>query len=82
MARLDVFGFAPRDDIRPGQSDLGLLVELSTVRPHDLVDAYLGLLDQLRAVLAVKTDLVMVDAVKNRFIAADSERTKQIRYAA
>jgi len=36
-----------------------------------------GILDELRAVLAFEIDLVMVDAVKNRFIAADIERTKQ-----
>ena len=82
VARLDVFGSALRDDFRPGQSDLDLLVEFSPMHPHDLVDAYFGLLDELRAVLAVETDLVMVDAVKNRFIAADIERTKQILYAA
>jgi len=52
------------------------------MHPHDLVDAYFGLLDELRGVLAVEIDLVMVDAVKNRFIAADIERTKQILYAA
>jgi predicted nucleotidyltransferase len=66
VACLDVFGSALRDDFRPGQSDV----------------AYFGLLDELRAVLAVEIDLVMVDAVKNRFIAADIERTKQILYAA
>jgi len=82
VARLDVFGSALRDDFRLGQSDLDLLVDFGAMHPHDLVDAYFGLLDELRAVLAVEVDLVMVDAVKNRFIAADIERTKQILYAA
>ena len=82
VARLDVFGSALRDDFRPGESDLDLLVDFSSDNPHDLVDAYFGLLDELRAVLAVKVDLVMVGAVKNRFIAADIERTKQMLYAA
>lgn len=49
VARLDVFGSAVRDDFRPAESDV---------------------------------DLVMVDAVKNRFIAADIKRTKQVLYAA
>ena len=70
VARLDVFGSALRDDFRPGQSDLDLLVEFGAMHPRD------------RVVLAVEIDLVMVDAVKNRFIAADIERTKQILYAA
>jgi hypothetical protein len=82
VARLDIFGSALRDDFRPGESDLDLLVDFSSNNPHELVDAYFGLLDELRAVLAVKVDLVMVGAVKNRFIAADIERTKQLLYAA
>jgi hypothetical protein len=82
VARLDIFGSALRDDFRPGESDLDLLVDFSSMNQHDLVDAYFGLLDELRAVLAVKVDLVMVGAVKNRFIAADIERTKQMLYAA
>ena len=82
VTRLDVFGSALRDDFRPGESDLDLLVDFGPMNPHDLVDAYFGLLDELRAVLAVEVDLVMVGAVKNRFIAADIERTKQVLYAA
>jgi uncharacterized protein len=82
VARFDVFDSALRDDFRLGEIDLDLLVEFGPMHPHDLVDAYFGLLDELRAVLAVEIGLVMVDAVKNRFIAADIERTKQILYAA
>jgi len=82
VARLEVFGSALRDDFRPGESDLDLLVQFEAMHPHDLVDAYFGLLEELRKVLAVEIDLVMADAVKNRFIAADIERTKQPLYAA
>jgi predicted nucleotidyltransferase len=82
VARLDVFGSALRDDFRLGESDLDLLVDFGPMSPQDLVDAYFGLLDELRAVLAVEVDLVMVGAVKNRFIAADIERTKRMFYAA
>ena len=46
------------------------------------VDAYFGLLDDLRDILGAKVDLVMVDAVKNRYVAASIERTKQAIYAA
>ena len=81
VARLDVFGSALRDDFRPGESDLDLLVEFGLMDPPDLVDAYFGLLDELRVVLAVDIDLVMVDAIKNRFIAANVERTRQVLYA-
>ncbi len=82
VARLYVFGSATRDDFRPGESDIDLLVEFAPVSPHDLVDAYFGLLDELRSVLDTSVDLVMADAVKNRYIAAEIERTRQVLYAA
>jgi predicted nucleotidyltransferase len=50
--------------------------------PHARVDAYFDLLDDLRSILGGEVDLVMADAVKNRYIAADIERTKQALYAA
>ena len=46
------------------------------------LDAYFDMLDELRALLGVDVDLVMVGAVKNRYIAADIERTKRALYAA
>jgi predicted nucleotidyltransferase len=82
VLRLDVFGSALRDDFRVGESDVDLLVEFEPMGPHQLVDAYFDLLDELRALLGVEVDLVMSDAVKNQFIAADIERTRQALYAA
>lgn len=82
VARMFVFGSALRDDFRPGDSDIDLLVEFEPLSPHELVDAYFELLDELRAILGMPVDLVMSDAVKNRYIAADIDRTKQVLYAA
>jgi hypothetical protein len=82
VVRLDAFGSALRDDFRPGKSDVDLLVEFAAMQPHDLADAYFGLLDELRALLAVDVDLVMADAVRNRYIAREIEATKQLLYAA
>ena len=82
VMRLDVFGSALRDDFRPGKSDVDLLVEFAPMEAHALADAYFGLLDELRALLGGDVDLVMVDAVKNRYIAREIERTKQRVYAA
>lgn len=82
VARLDIFGSALRDDFRPGESDLDLLVEFRPMDPHALADAYFGLLDALRELLGPDLDLVMADAVKNRYIAREIERTKQLFYAA
>jgi predicted nucleotidyltransferase len=82
VVRLDVFGSALRDDFRPGESDVDLLVEFAPMEPHALADAYFGLLDELHKLLGVEVDLVMTGAVKNRFIARNIERTRQLLYAA
>ena len=82
VVRMHVFGSALRDDFRPGDSDIDLLVEFEQMSPYDLADAYFDLLDELRSILGTSVDLVMADAVKNRYIAADIERTKQVLYAA
>ena len=82
VLRLDAFGSAVRGDFRPGDSDVDLLVEFGPMDVYARVDAYFDLLDEFRGILGAEVDLVMVDAVKNRYIAADIERTKQALYAA
>lgn len=82
VARLDALGSALRDDFRLGESDVDLLVEFRPMDPFALVDAYFGLLDELREILTTDVDLVMSDAIKNRYIAANVERTRQALYAA
>jgi predicted nucleotidyltransferase len=82
VARMDVFGSALREDFRPGDSDIDLLVEFSPMQPADLANAYFNLLDDLSSILDSPVDLVMSDAVKNPYIAADSDRTKQVFYVA
>ncbi len=52
------------------------------MEPYARVDAYFGMLDELRELLSMKVDLVMAGAVKNRYIARDIERTKQVIYVA
>lgn len=82
VLRLDAFGSAVRGDFRPGDSDIDLLLEFGPMDAYARIDAYFGLLDELRGILGTEVGLVMVDAVKNRYIAADIERTKQALYAA
>ena len=81
VVRLEAFGSALRDDFVPGQSDVDLLVEFAPLESYALVDAYFGLLDELRSFLG-EVDLVMVGAVKNPYIARAIEREKQLLYAA
>jgi len=82
VARLYVFGSALSDGFRPGQSDLDLLVEFAPMEGYARVDAYFGMLDELRTLLDMKVDLVMAGAVKNPIIAREIERTKEDLYAA
>jgi predicted nucleotidyltransferase len=82
VARLFLFGSALRDDFRPGESDVDLLVEFGPMDPYVKAQAYFDMLDELRSLLGMDVDLVMTGAVKNRYIARDIERTKQMLYAA
>jgi predicted nucleotidyltransferase len=82
VARLFAFGSALRDDFRPGESDVDLLVEFEPMDGYDRAYAYFDMLDELEAALGNKVDLVMAGAVKNRYIRAEIERTKQMLYAA
>ena len=82
LVRLEAFGSALRDDFVPGQSDVDLLVEFEPSGSYALVEAYFGLLDELRGLLGADVHLVMVGAVKNPYIARAIEREKQLLYAA
>ncbi|MCY3767089.1 MAG: nucleotidyltransferase domain-containing protein [Gemmatimonadetes bacterium] len=82
VIRLDAFGSALRDEFQPGRSDVDLLVELGSMEPYDRVDAYFGLLEDLRAILGEQVDLVISGAVKNPYIAREIARTKELLYAA
>ena len=82
VVSLYLFGSATGDDFRPGHSDVDLLVDFGSMGGYDKAHAYFDLLDELREALGTEVDLVMVGAVKNRYIAADIERTKQMLYAA
>lgn len=82
VMRLDAFGSALRDDFRPDESDLDLLVEFAPMEPYARVDAYFGMLEDLKSLLGLEVDLVMVGAVKNPYIARDIERTRRMLYAA
>ena len=81
VRRLDAFGSALRDDFTPGESDLDLLVEFVPMEPYARVEAYFGMLEELRALLGMEVDLVMAGAVKNPYIARDIERTRRMLYA-
>jgi len=56
VVRLFVFGSALRDDFRPGESDVDLLVEFGPMGGHAKAHAYFDLLDELSALLGTNVD--------------------------
>ena len=82
VVRLDIFGSALREDFVPDRSDIDFLVDFGPMPPFDKPDAYFGLLNELRTILGTEVDLVMVGALKNRYIRDDINRSKQQLYAA
>jgi predicted nucleotidyltransferase len=80
VKRLFVFGSAIRDDFRPGESDVDLLVEFAPIGGHAKFHAYFEILEELQSVLGNKVDLVMSGAVRNAIIKREIEKTKRLIY--
>ena len=82
VAHMHAFGSVVRSDYRHGESDIDLLVEFQPCEPGTLYRTYFSLLRELRKSLSAPVDLVMVDAVRNPYIKATIEASKQEIYAA
>jgi uncharacterized protein len=83
VSRLEVFGSASGDDFDPLRSDVDLLVEFHTSKTEsDPLGEYFGLKAQLEAVLDRPVDLLVLGAVKNPYLQARIENSKQLVYAA
>lgn len=79
VRRLDIFGSAARgDDFDPARSDIDFIVEYQ--QEGTSLGAFLSLRDGLRDLLDRNVDLTMANAVRNPFIRADIDRTRQIVY--
>ncbi len=82
VQKLIAFGSAIRDDFRPGESDVDLLVEFAPIGGHAKFHAYYAMLDELQRMLGTKVDLVMSGAERNAIISREIEKTKRMIYAA
>ena len=83
VKRLEVFGSAARgSDFDPARSDVDLLVtyESSTSRPT--LEEYFAFREQLEALFGRSVDLVMAGAVRNPYVRADIERSRELVYEA
>ncbi|NBQ22293.1 MAG: hypothetical protein EBU30_11785 [Synechococcaceae bacterium WB6_3B_236] len=82
IERLFVFGSAIREDFRPGESDIDLLVEFGPIDVTKKFHVYLDAREAFRRIFNADVDLVMRGAVKNKVIAKEIDRTKKLIYAA
>ena len=82
IERLFIFGSALREDFRPGESDIDLLVEFGPIDISKKFHIYLEARSAFSKILQTEVDLVMSGAVKNKVIAGEIDRTKKLFYGA
>jgi predicted nucleotidyltransferase len=83
VRRLDVFGSAARGDFDPGRSDLDFLVEFDSRAPDALsLKTYFGLKESLEALFGRSIDLVEPGALRNPYVKASIERSRETVFAA
>ncbi len=82
VRRLDLFGSAARGDFNPEHSDVDFIVEFERDTPLHPFDAYFGLKEELEALFGRKVDLVELSAVRNPYLKASIEQSRENLYAA
>ena len=82
VARLEVFGSAARGvDFDPGRSDADFLVEFRPDSRLPPLEQYFGLARALEDLLGRPVDLVQLRAIKNPFMLAGINRSREVVYA-
>lgn len=82
VRRLEVFGSAARsDDFDLKRSDVDFLVEFEPEHEPPRLADFLDLRDQLAKIVGRPVDLVMTGSVRNPYVRADIERTREAVYA-
>ncbi len=82
VRRLELFGSAINDRFDPQRSDVDFLVEFEPLADGEHADAYFGLLESLKSLLARPVDLVMTRAIRNPYFLEAIEPTRTLLYAA
>ena len=82
VRRLELFGSAAAGNFRAEDSDLDFLVEFLPLGPGEHAEAYFGLLEALEDLFGRPVDLVMADAIRNRYFMESVDRTRRVLYAA
>jgi uncharacterized protein len=82
VRRLELFGSAVGDTFDPDRSDVDFLVEFEPLADGEHADAYFGLKESLASLFARPVDLVMTNAIRNRYFLEAIEPTRTLLYAA
>jgi predicted nucleotidyltransferase len=83
VRRLDVFGSAARgDDFDPSRSDVDFLVEFDRTQIKPTLSTYFELREKLASALGRPVDLVMAGSIRNPYIQADIESSREEVYEA
>lgn len=83
VRRLEVFGSAARGvDFQPDVSDVDFLVEFDPSSRLPPLDGFFGLQAELSTLLGRPVDLVEAGAVRNPYVLASIERSREVVYAA
>ena len=82
IKRLEVFGSAARTDFNPLHSDVDFLVEFESNRDDQPLRRFFGAKEALEGLFGREIDLVMPDALKNPFVRASVDRSRQLIYGA
>src|SRR5258706_783727 len=83
VARLEVFGSAARGtDYDPAVSDADFLVEFKAGSALPPLEQFFGLANAMEDLLGRPVDLVEPSAVKNPFIRAGINRSREVLYGA
>jgi predicted nucleotidyltransferase len=78
VRRLDLFGSAARGDFDPEHSDIDFLVEFDREHPEALsFNTYFGLKEALEALLGRPVDLVEAGAVRNPYLKASIDSSRE-----
>jgi uncharacterized protein len=82
VQRLELFGSAENDRFDPRRSDLDFLVEFQPLADGEHADAYFGLREALESLFDRPVDLVMTQAIRNRYFLEAIAPTRTLMYAA
>lgn len=83
IRRLEIFGSAARgEDFDPARSDVDFLVDFEPTQEPPSLGVFFDLQERLAKLLGRPVNLVMAGAIRNPFIRADIDRSREAVYAA